>query len=72
MGDMVLLPRYAGDFLPIGDEMYVILKVDAIHGKMDKVPNYEIRAARSAEEVFPTNAPPSTPKEAAPRIITMR
>ena len=69
VGDMVLFMRYAGDFLPSGGVEYIIARPDIVLGKLSKVPDYQINAARGSAEVWPSVAAPTNPKEAAPRII---
>ena len=51
-GDRILFPRYAGDMLPIDDELYLIMRGESVLGPSTKPPNYQLNYARPSMEVF--------------------
>lgn len=58
VGDMVLFPRYVQDKLPVDGKLYFIMRDVQIMGKIERLPDYEIAAARDAIEMFPSIEPP--------------
>src|SRR5262245_26988515 len=54
-GDQVIFNRYAGEFLPVGGVMYLIMAAGQIYGPMTKTPDYQLNAAKSSHEVFGAN-----------------
>lgn len=57
IGDMVLFARYSGDFWPVDGVKYIICRAALILGKVDKLPDYMLNAARSQIEMFGANTP---------------
>lgn len=55
VGDMILFPRYVQDKLPVNGNLYFIMRAEQVLGKMDRLPDYEMNAARSSREVFGVN-----------------
>ncbi len=52
VGDQVLFTRYAAEELPVRGKTYFILRSENVMGKITKLPDYELGAARSTLEVF--------------------
>jgi chaperonin GroES len=66
-GDMLLIPRYAADFVPIDGVDYLLLRADSVLGKLDKMPDYQFqKAAVSTLDAFGHNAPPEPSRIALP------
>src|SRR4051812_41463294 len=55
-GDMVLLPRYAADFVPIDGVDYLLIRADAVLGKCERMPDFQFqKPAESTAKVFGVN-----------------
>ena len=68
MGDMLLIPRYAADFVPIDGVDYLLLRADSVLGKLDKMPDYQFqKPAQSTVDTFGVNKPPETPRIQLPQ-----
>ncbi len=57
LGDKVLFPRYVQDKWIVGGDVYYIMRAEAIHGKVTKIPDYEMNAALPSAQVFGYNTP---------------
>jgi co-chaperonin GroES (HSP10) len=55
-GDMVILPRYAADFVPVDGVDYLLIRADAVLGKCDRMPDFQFQPKeKSTAEVFGVN-----------------
>ncbi len=52
VGDQVLFVRYGAEELNIEGQLYFVLRAEGVYGKITKLPDYELGAARSTLEVF--------------------
>jgi chaperonin GroES len=57
LGDTVLISRYAGQPFPVDGKNYFILRVTDVLGKASRLPDYVIKGAEAAHEVFGVNLP---------------
>ena len=68
-GDTVLIMKYAGDFFQVEGEFYIIMRPDSVFGKITKMLDSQLNAARSSMEVWPSVEAPTNAKDAAPLIV---
>src|SRR5437660_982929 len=55
-GDLILIPRYAADFVPINGTEYLLLRADSVLGKTDDMPDYQFqKVAEAPTKVFGVN-----------------
>ena len=67
-GAMVLLPRYAADFVPVDGVDYLLIRVDAVLGKCERMPDFQFqRQEKSTAEVYGVNDAAKEP----PRIARL-
>jgi len=50
VGQKVLIPRYVQDRWVVGGDMYYILRAESVHGRVTKIPDYEMNAPVRAKE----------------------